>query len=146
MLPVEAGRQQEFVAVEIRTHPHLDAFDEFHQDEARLQRLGARELVEHGAYVPAVGQSPHIVVDGGVGSVELQDVAGRIFLQEVERRRSIGKFPVASDREAGSGKDPLRIGAIILQAIAIGAAADDVEALAAQFVLQRAAVLGDILE
>ena len=146
VLPIEARRQQEFVAVKICSHPHLDAFDEFHQYEACLQHLGARELVEHRAYVPAVGQPPHVVVDGRVGPVELQDVAGRILLQEIEGRRSIGKFPVASDREAGGGEDPLRIGAIILEAIAIRAAADDVEPLAPQFVLHRAPVLGDILE
>src|SRR5512139_1834543 len=60
VLPIQAGRQQEFVAVEIRPHPHLDALEEFHQYEARLQRLGTREFAEHGAYIPAVGQAPHI--------------------------------------------------------------------------------------
>ena len=80
MLPIQAGRQQEFVAVEIRTHPHLDAFDELHQYEARLQRFGARELAEHRAHIPAVRQPPDIVVDGSVGPVELQDVTGGIFL------------------------------------------------------------------
>ena len=97
VLPIQAGRQQEFVAVEIRPHPHLDALEEFHQYEARLQRLGTREFVEHGAYIPAVGQAPHIVVDRSIGTVELQDIAGGIFLQEVQRRRPIGEFPIAGD-------------------------------------------------
>jgi hypothetical protein len=146
MLPIQAGRQQEFVAVEIRAHPHLDAFDKLHQYEARLQRFRASELAEHRAHIPAVGQPPDIVVDGSVGPVELQNVTSRIFLQKVERRSSIGKFPVTSDRQPGSGKNPLGIGAVILQAIAIGAAADDVEATTAKLVLQRPAVHGDIFE
>ena len=105
-----------------------------------------RQLAENGADVPAVGQSPDIVVDPGVRTVELQHVAAGMRGKKVERGRPLGEFPGAGDRQACSAKHLLGVGAIIFQAVAVRAAADDVESLAPQLVLQLAAILRDILE
>jgi hypothetical protein len=66
--------------------------------------------------------------------------------EKVERGPSLGEFPGAGDRQARVAKHPLGVGTIIFQAVAVRAAADDVESLAPQLVLQLAAVLRDVLE
>ena len=51
-----------------------------------------------------------------------------------------------ADGKAEVGENALREGAIVLEPIAIGAATDDLIAVAAQLLLQRAAIVRDVLE
>jgi hypothetical protein len=66
--------------------------------------------------------------------------------EKVERGPSLGEFPGAGDRQARVAKHPLGVRTIIFQAVAVRAAADDVEFRPPQLALQLAAVLRDVLE
>ena len=53
----------------------------------------------------------------------------------------MAKLPDAGNRQACRAQDLLGIAPIVLQPVAVGAAADDVKALLAQGILQLAAIL-----
>jgi hypothetical protein len=88
------------------------------------------------------------VVGGGAVTrpVHLDDVAAGVPLGEPERLIGVLELPRLADRQAEVGENGLGVGAVVLQPVAPGAAADDVEAVAAQPVLEIAPILGDVLE
>jgi hypothetical protein len=63
-----------------------------------------------------------------------------------DRIRSTVKCPNRTDRQADIAQHLLRVAAIVLQAIAVRTAADDMESLAPELVLEVPTLLGDVLE
>src|SRR4030088_1193664 len=67
-------------------------------------------------------------------------------VEKIQGGLAVAEFPHTSNRQARGAQDLLGIGSIVFQTVAIRAPTDHSEALDAQFVLKRAAVLRDILE
>ena len=141
------ARIEEARAVEIGADAHLDALHMLHQHEARRTLVPAQLCRDHGAHVAPVGEHPDIVVGGGEArAVELQHVAAGIVGEEPVGRGGVGELERARHREAELGEDALREGAVVLEPVPEGGAADHLETVAAKRVLECAALRGDVLE
>ena len=147
VLPVEAGRIEEARAVEIGADAHLDARHMLHQNEARRPLVPAQLCRHDGAHVAPVGEHPDIVVGGGEArAVELEHVAAGILREVAVGRGGVGELERARHRKAELGEDALREGAVVLEPVPEGGAADHLETVAAKRVLERAALRGDVLD
>ena len=132
-------------AVEVGADAHLDALDEFRQDQAR-RLVGLLEPCEKGAQVAPVGKASDVVVDRGGRAVELQHIAGRALLQKLQRVIATGELPEAGGRKTDLPHHTLRVAAVVLEPVAVSTAADDVEAVTPQRVLRLAAALRNVFE
>ena len=79
-------------------------------------------------------------------TVRLEHVTGGTAFYETNGLGGVGEFEQGSGRQAKLGKNALGVTAIVFEAGAIGAAADDIVAFAPQTILSVAAAGADILE
>ena len=141
VLPVEAGGAQESRAVEVGADAGLDALEAIHQDQPDcLAGWPAAALqLEIGDEITAVLE----LADEGAHRREaatrgLVDVAARVLAHEGDGLVEVAKGMRGRDPHAGLAHDRLPEGAIGLESIAVGAAADHLEAVGAQLILQGA--------
>src|SRR3981081_2669772 len=80
------------------------------------------------------------------GAVNFKDITAGRRVEEIERGSTMANLPDAGNRQASRAQDLLGIAPIVLQPVAVRAAADDVKALLAQGILHDAAILRDIFE
>ncbi len=108
-----------------------------------MRKLG----LEHRLGVGAVRREADIIVGGlEFRIVEFQDVTSGIFV-DVPRGGIVSReFVHRRNIQAELRQHALPVSAVGLQPVTEGRAADHVEALRAQLVLHRTAVLGDVLE
>ena len=131
VLPVEARRFEEILAVEIGAHAHLNPFEKV---------LMRTKLSSNRSSAPK--QRPDIP-SGAVTSnecrylrtVRLEHVTGGTTIYEAGALGGVEEFEQGSGRQAKLGKDALGVTPIVFKAGSIGAAADDVVAFAAQTIL-----------
>ncbi len=103
--------------------------------------------MQHRANVRAIGEAADIIFVGAEsGAVEFQDVTAGIFIEKFIGQRHVFELADTAGLQSNPCKHMLRVSAIVFQAVAIGAAADHVKAVAAQSILQFAARFCDILE
>ena len=131
---------QKTLAIEIGAHSHFDAFDVAHENKAG--RILA-DTAQEGANVPAIVQTSH---EAFQRTIELNDTAGRFTVKKCEGVGCIGKFLNRADRKAQAPKHALRIGAVIFEPVAIGAAPDDVQSLLPHCVLKSPTLLGRVFK
>src|SRR6185312_10103725 len=148
VLPVEAGRLHEALAVEIGARADLDAIDMLGKDEARASLVDRRAVrFDHCSDVLPIWMVVDVIFGRAeCSAIELQDVASRAAVEEGERLLGTIEGKGRRDRQPVLGQQRLAEPAIVLQPVAEFAAADDLEAVAPQTVLKRATLLGHILE
>jgi hypothetical protein len=145
VLPIDAHRVKEGLAVEIGADPDLGAADMRHQDEARLACLLPRAPIdlEQRDDVLAVLHLADIGLHRfDVAAVRLVDVAPAVAPHEIDGVYEIVEFIRRHRGDAGLAQDRLAEGTVVLQPIAEGAAADDVVAVSAQRILGRPGIGG----
>ena len=137
MLEVDAGGAQEAVAVEVGADADLHALQALLQQHAA--GWGAAQLEQH------VGTFPVVADEGGAGVVVvLQDVAAGVGAEPGGGLGRAGEGQAFGDLQPGVAQDGLAEGAVVLQPVAQGAAADHLVAVRPQGVLLLAA--SDLLE
>ena len=131
VLEVDAGWAEKAAAIEIGANAYLDPFQPLHQQHALISGSA-----EHEGKIRALG----VVADeGGAGGViVLQHVAPGVLTEPFEGKRGMREGMAFGDGEPSLPQDGLAELAILLQPVAVGAAADYTEALGPQGVLQLA--------
>lgn len=143
MLPVQARRLEELLAVEIGADPHFDAVDMLHQYVAGGgAAAGPEPRRQDGAHVGPVGPPADVIVARlEAGPAELEDVAAGPGREEGVAGGGIAEFVHRGGRQPELAQQRLGVGAVILEPVAEGAPADHRIALAAERVLERSIAL-----
>ena len=132
VFPVEAGRAQEALPIEIGADAGLDAGDMVHQDELPAPRA---VRLEQSRDVAAVGKAPTMVLPAE--RIHFEHAAAR------PRRRSAiasagSRIRRRSDRNPKSPRRSKAYAAIVFKPISETASAHDLEAVCPELVLKRA--------